>query len=125
MKQNRAVYMTFPTGSSTAQATINVPFNVKTIHVKSSGFITSTPPAAGDALYIYVVSDLTQNTPLCIVYRDSTYPYSTTEDIEYEFITAQNINGNYTFTLLDFTGAPINATAGGDSLGFIIEFNSE
>lgn len=125
MRQNKAVFMNFPTGSSTATATINVPFNVKTIHIKSSGYITSTPPAAGDALYIYVVSDLTRNTPICIVYQDSTYPYHPGTDIEYEFQIPQPVNGNYTFQLLDFTGAPINATNGGDSLGLILEFNDE
>lgn len=125
MRQNRAVFMTFPTGSSTATATINVPFNVKTIHIKSSGYITATPPNTGDAEYIYVVSDLTQNTPICIIYQDSTYPYSTAEDIEYQFITPQNINGNYTFQLLSFTGVPVTSTAGGDRLGLILEFNSE
>lgn len=125
MRQNKAVFMTFPTGSSTATATINVPFDVKTIHVKSSGYITSTPPAAGQADYIYVVSDLVQNTPICIVYQDSTYPYATSADVEYEFLNPQPINGNYTFQLISFLGNPITATAGGDQLGLIIEFNSD
>jgi len=125
MRQNKAVFMTFATNSSTATATINVPFNVKTIHIKAAGYITSTPPAQGDAEYLFVVSDLTQNTPICMIYQDSTYPYSTTEDIEYEFQTAQPVNGNYTFQLLSLTGAPIISTAGGDRLGLILEFNSE
>lgn len=123
MRQNKAVYMTFLSGS-TATAYINVPFVVKTIHVKSIGFITSTPPGVGDALYAYVVSDLTQNTPLCIVYQDSQYPNSPFADVEYEFQTPQVINGTFNFQLINFVGSPLDATAGGDSLGMILEFNS-
>lgn len=125
MRQNKAVYMTFTAGSSTTTANISIPFTVKTIHVKSAGYITSTPPAAGSAIYIYVMSDLTQNSPLCIVYQDSTFPYSTAEDIEYEFQNPQVINGVFNFQLVNFIGTPVVATAGGDSLGLILEFNSE
>ena len=124
MKQNKAIFMTFNATESTAQATINIPFMVKTIHVKSSAYITSAPPAVGDAIYAFVVSDLTQNSPLCIIYQDSTYPYATSNDIEYEFTNAQPINGTFTFQLIDFLGEPLDATAGGDSLGLILEFNS-
>ncbi len=125
MRQNKAIYMTFPVGASSATANISIPFTVKTIHVKSSAYITSAPPPAGDALYIYVLSDLTQNSPLCMVYRDSTYPYSTAADVEFEFQNPQVINGLYNFSLMDLTGAPIGATVGGDSLGLILEFNGE
>jgi len=124
MRQNKAVYMSFLSGS-TATAHISIPFTVKNIHIKSSAFITSTPPAAGAAIYAYVVSDLTQNTPICIVYQDSTYPYATSEDIEFEFQNPQVINGTFNFQLINFIGTPLDATAGGDSLGLIIEFNSE
>lgn len=124
MRQNKAVYMTFLSGS-TATAHISIPFTVKNIHVKSIGFITSTPPATGEALYAYVVSDLTQNTPLCIVYQDSTYPNSPFADVEYEFQNPQVINGTFNFQLINFIGTPLDATAGGDSLGMILEFNSE
>ncbi len=125
MRQNKAIFMTFPTGSSTTTANISIPFTVKTIHVKSSGYITSTPPAAGQADYVYVMSDLTQNSPICIVYQDSTYPYATSADVEYEFQNPQVINGTFNFQLISFLGNPIIATAGGDQLGLIVEFNSE
>lgn len=125
MKYNRAVFMTFADGTSSASVNISVPITVKTIHCKSMAYITSAPPAAGDALYGYVVSDLTQNSPLGIYYRDSTYPYSPGNDIEYVLPNAQPINGRYTFSLIDFTGAPLVATTGGDSLGMILEFNDE
>jgi hypothetical protein len=125
MKQNKAVFMTFATDSSTATANINIPFQVRTIHVKSAALITSTPPSTGEASYLFVVSDLTQNSPLCIVYQDSTYPYSTAEDLVYEFQNPQPINGTFTFQLLSFTGVPNIATAGGDQLGLILEFSSD
>lgn len=124
MRQNKAVFMTFATGESTSTAYINVPFVVKTIHFKSAAYMTSTPPASGDASYLYVLSDLTQNSPIAIIYQDSTFPNSPSENIEYELQNPQIINGTYNFQLLSFTGVPNIATAGGDQLGLIIEFNS-
>lgn len=125
MKLNKAVFMTFATNSSSATVTINVPFNVKTIHCKAIGYMTSTAPAIGHASYLYIVSDLTQNTPIAMVFQDSTYPYSPGTDIEYIFQTPQPVNGNYTFTLISFTGLPNLATVGGDQVGLILEFNDE
>lgn len=125
MKYNKAVFLTFAQGTTSATVNITVPILVKTIHCKSMAYITSAPPATGDAVYGYVVSDLTQNSPLGIYYRDSTYPFSPGNDIEFEYQNPQPVQGTYTFSLVDFTGAPLIATTGGDSLGMILEFNSE
>lgn len=125
MKYNKAVFITFTQGTSSASVNITVPILVKTIHCKSIAYITSTPPTAGNALYGYVISDLTQNSPLGIFYQDSTYPFSPGQDIEFEFQNPQPVQGTYTFNLIDFTGAPLNATTGGDSIGMILEFNDE
>jgi hypothetical protein len=58
-------------------------------------------------------------------YGDSTYPYSTGTDIEYELPNPQPINGTYTFRLMNLDGSPFPATSGNDSLGMILEFNDE
>lgn len=123
MKYNKAVFLTFAQGTSSATVNITVPILVKTIHCKSIAYITSAPPPPGDAIYGYVLSDLTQNSPLGIYYRDSTYPYSPGNDIEFEYQNPQPVQGTYTFSLIDFTGAPLIATTGGDSIGMILEFN--
>lgn len=123
MKYNKAVFLTFAQGTSSATVNITVPILVKTIHCKSIAYITSAPPPGGDAIYGYVLSDLTQNSPLGIYYRDSTYPYSPGNDIEFEYQNPQPVQGTYTFSLIDFTGAPLIATTGGDSIGMILEFN--
>lgn len=125
MKYNKAVFLTFAQGTSSATVNITVPILVKTIHCKSIAYITSAPPPAGDAIYGYVLSDLTQNSPIGIYYRDSTYPYSPGNDIEFEYQNPQPVQGTYTFSLIDFTGAPLVATTGGDSIGMILEFNEE
>lgn len=125
MKYNRAVYMTFTAGKSSATAVINVPIKVKKIHCKSIGYITSTPPAPGDAVYGFITSDLSQNTPIAMFYGDSTYPYSTGNDIEFEFANPQPVQGTYTFNLVNLDGSPFPATVGNDSLGMILEFNDE
>lgn len=125
MKYNKAVYLTFIAGESSATVNISVPIQVKRIHCKSLGYITSTPPAAGDATYGFIVSDLTQNSPIGIYYRDSTYPYSPGNDIEFVFPNPQPVNGFYTFRLINFDGSPAPATSGNDSLGMILEFNDE
>jgi hypothetical protein len=35
-----------------------------------------------------------------------------------------DINGTYSFWLLDMAGTPATATVNGDKVGFVIEFNS-
>ena len=125
MKYNRAVFMTFTAGTSTASVNINVPIQVKRIHCKSVGYITSTPPASGDAVYGFVISDLTQNQPIAMFYGDSTYPYATGTDIEFEYQNPQPVQGSYTFRLMNLDGSPFPATTGNDSLGMILEFNDE
>lgn len=125
MKYNRAIYLLFTAGTNQATAVINVPIQVKRIHCKALGYTTGTAPNAGTAKYGFLVSDLTQNTPLAMFYQDSTYPYSTAEDIDYELPNPQPIQGTYTFTLLGLDGLPLNATANNDRIGLILEFNDE
>lgn len=125
MKYNKAVYLTFIAGQSSSSVNISVPIQVKRIHCKALGYKTGTPPAAGAATYCYVVSDLTQNSPIGMYYRDSTYPYSSGQDIEYELQNPQPVNGTYTFSLVNFDGTPAVATVGNDYLGMILEFNDE
>jgi hypothetical protein len=123
MKVNKAVYMTFGAGESTSTTNINITFDVKKIRCINAGYMTSTPPAVGDASYLFVNSDLTQNTPIAMIYQDSTHPYSSGNNIEFIFQTPQPVNGVFTFSLLSFLGTANIGTVGGDQLGLILEFS--
>ena len=122
MKYNRAISLIFPAGSSTTSVNISVPINVKTIHFKSLSLVNGTIPTAPE--YLFLFSDLTQNSPCGIVFNDSTYPYSTGNDVEYVLQNPQPINGFYTFTMTTMnTLVPYVAPTNGTAIGLVVEFN--
>jgi len=127
MKYNKFVFLNFPQNVSSADATINVPFMVKYIHVKQSALTCiTTVPAVGAAQYIGIESDLVQNQPMGIVYNDSTYPTAINDDIEYILPEARAISGSFTFNLKNSSGsAYANTIAGGINILLLLEFNSE
>lgn len=127
MKITKFVSITLSASGSTGQgvgyATINVPFKVKTIHCKEASY----QPDTGTQDYVALISDLTQNSPIAILYRDATYSAGTQQDVEYQFFNPQPINGQYTFRILKMSGtqAPTTDTTDPDYIGLILEFNTE
>lgn len=119
-KLTKFIPLTFVAGTTSTTAQISVPFKVKTIHIKSAAYKAGTNSAS----YVSITSDLVVNNPICILFRDATYSSACVQDIEHELYNPTDINGTYTFSLLDMGGTPITATVGNDKVGVIIEFNS-
>lgn len=129
---------------STAHIPINVPFKVRTIHIKN---ITYTRGMAGNQgavgltpvvnFYSNFVSSLVGNRPVGMVHVDSQFSMNTKQDIKHTFQIPQVINGIYDFTLYDNAGVqqlPYQETIDigipawyyfFDSFSITIEFNSE
>lgn len=122
MKYNRAIFVNFNNASSST-ASISVPGLINRIHVKGAYYQSGNIPAAGTAIYITVLSDLTQNTPLGVVFEDSTYPINGFSDIQYRLPTPTNIVGNYTFFLRNPDGTTF-VSNGNCNLVLILEFNT-
>lgn len=124
MKQTQAIYLTFA-ASPVASAYINVPFNVKKIHIKSMNYDAGT---GGTVRFVIVESNIGLNAPFGMLSQDDTYSQASIQDIEIEFKVAQPIQGQYYFTLKTMSGAVAatsNAGAATDYVGMIIEFNAE
>lgn len=123
MKITKFIPLSFPAGAnSRTTASINIPFKVKTIHIKSAGYDAGTN---GTANYVAVLSDIfPQNAPLGIFFQDTTYSSGTIQDIELQIWNPVEINGTYNFWLVNMDGSGATATVNGDKVGFIIEFNS-
>ena len=119
-KLTKFISMTFADGATSTTARISVPFKVKTIHIKSAAYTAG----ADDTNYVVIMSDLVVNNPIAILYRDSTYSSACVQDIEHQLSNPIDINGTYSFWLLDMAGVPATGTVGGDNVGFVIEFNS-
>jgi hypothetical protein len=119
-KLTKFISMTFAQGATSTTARISVPFKVKTIHIKSAAYTAG----ADDTNYVVIMSDLVVNNPIAILYRDSTYSSACVQDIEHQLSNPIDINGTYSFWLLDMAGVPATGTVGGDNVGFVIEFNS-
>lgn len=119
-KLTKFISMTFADGATSTTARISVPFKVKTIHIKSAAYTAGTD----DTNYVVIMSDLVVNNPIAILYRDSTYSSACVQDIEHQMYNPIDINGTYSFWLLDMAGTPATATVNGDKVGFVIEFNS-
>ena len=119
-KLTKFISMTFADGATSTTARISVPFKVKTIHIKSA----ADTAGADDTNYVVIMSDLVVNNPIAILYRDSTYSSACVQDIEHQLSNPIDINGTYSFWLLDMAGVPATGTVGVDNVGFVIEFNS-
>jgi hypothetical protein len=124
MKQKIAIYLTFA-ASPVATAYINVPFQVKKVHVKSMNYDAGT---AGTARMVLIESNIGLNAPFGILSQDDTYSQASVQDIEIEFKNPTPIQGQYYFTLKTMGGAVASTTNSGaatDYVGMIVEFNAE
>lgn len=126
VKQTIFIPLTF-NQTPTVNTFVQVSFPVKTIHVKSAAYEAQY---TGKTDYVVIKSDIVDNSPLCIVYQDSTYSATTIIDVETTFTNPKIIQGMYTFTLfnMDNTIGSVSSTAGPilgvDKVGIILEFNS-
>ena len=123
MKQTQAIYLTF-SATPVATAYINVPFNVKKIHIKSMNYDAGT---SGLTRYVVVESNIGLNAPFGMISQDDTYSQSGFQDVEIEFKVAQPIQGQYYFTLKTMCGSVATTSALGagiDYIGMIVEFNA-
>ena len=98
---------------------INVPFKVRTVHIKNISYIsglagnqTTTIDNAGVLtactpnvdFYINILSSLVGNRPVGMVHADSQYSMNTKQDIKHTFQLPQVINGIYDFSIYDNQG---------------------
>lgn len=124
MKETKFISLVF-TASPVATAMISVPFKVDTIHVKSIGYQAGTN---GTTKYVTLVSSFGLNAPLAVLSQDTTYSSGSINDVEIKLKNPEVIQGQYTFTLYYMDGTiakTSNAGAATDSIGMILEFNSE
>jgi hypothetical protein len=132
------------TGPMTAHIPINIPFKVRTIHVKNITYVTGMPGNQGTTidnggvltvctpvvnLYINFLSSLVGNRPVGTVHADSQFSCNTKQDIKHTFQIPQVIQGMYEFSLYDndgeqiapyqyFTTAPVLPAVGRDYFFF-------
>jgi hypothetical protein len=124
MKQTQAIFLTFNAKPVSDDVYINVPFEVKTIHVKSMNYNATTN---GTTRNVMVISSLGLNAPFGIVNQDTTYSSASVQDIEIQLKNPTVIQGYYNFTLVGMSGvisATSNSGTGIDYIGMIVEFNS-
>jgi len=121
MKINKAIYLRFNTTTSTT-ASINVPFLVKSIHIKSATYSGTTPITANTQTYILLESDLTNFEPMALLYNDTAFSSQIFADISFQPSQPFNVNGTYNFNLRSKTGA-LYTTPANDYVSLILEFN--
>lgn len=121
MKQTQVIFLTFAQNQSIATARISVPFKVRTIHTKAISLTSGNGAVTGG--YVTVESDLVNNAPMGSCFNNSSYSGGTIQDIENQFWNPQVVQGQYNFTLKATSGSLYPASAGGDTVAMIIEFN--
>lgn len=124
MKQTQAIYLKFE-ASPVASTYINVPFQVKTVHIKSMNYDAGT---SGTTRMVLIESNIGLNAPFGILSQDDTYSQTSVQDIEIQFKNPQPIQGQYYFTLKTMSGSVASTTNSGaatDYIGMIVEFNGE
>lgn len=131
-------------GPISVSVPINVPFKVRTIHIKNityvsgmagnqatvinnGGVLTTCTPSVN--FYINILSSLVGNRPVGMVHVDSQYSANTKQDIKHTFELPQVIQGMYEFSIYDndgnqaapyqyFTTAPFLPAVGRDYFFF-------
>lgn len=125
MRQTQAIYLKFNASSVSDSVQINVPFQVKTIHIKSMSYQAEN---LGKTNYIMVMSPFGLNAPWGILNQDTTYSSGAIQDIVIQVKNPITIQGYYNFRMVNMNGLPA-ATSGGladgvDYIGAIVEFNA-
>ena len=123
VKTTRLIPLSFPSGSNSAVASINIPFTVGKINFKCISFVQVTPPTPGDGEYIAIFSDLSINECIGITFDDPTYPINTNIDTQFKFEQPRNLSGQFNFYLRDIANSVYN-TSSNAYIGIIAEFNS-
>lgn len=125
MKQTNAIYLKFNASPVSDDVLINVPFQVKTIHVKSMNYDAGT---SGLARVVLVESPFGLNAPFGIISQDDTYSQAGQQDIEIQLKNPITIQGYYRFIIKTMSGALASTSNSGaaiDYIGMIVEFNGE
>ena len=119
MKQTQAIFLSFAANESTTNAYINVPFAVKTVHIKSMNYLNATVQAK----YAVLQSNIGLNSPFGILNLDNTYSSGSIQDIEIQLKNPQVLQGVYDFNLKYMDNTAF--TSGNvSSICMIVEFNS-
>lgn len=121
MKVNKLISLRFNVASQTT-ASINVPFPVKSIHVKACAFTDYGATGTATQIYASIVSDLTNWEPLALMFLDSQYSSNLFCDVSFQPYKPITVGGTYTFKLLAPSGAP-HETNTDDYVNLILEFN--
>lgn len=103
MKITKTLYHKYTSTDATASIYINIPFKVTNIHVKAITYVAGLNVSQGGSAnelqrYVTIISDLVDNGPLGMVYKDSQFSMATIQDIEHTFNLPRVINGYYNFT---------------------------
>lgn len=123
MKLVKAIYIKWTsTTSNNTFVNVSCPFAVKHIHVKSISY--NRNGAIGTANYGVLTSSLAENQPLGVFYDDNTYSTSGYSDLSLEFRIPTIINGQYSFSMWNSSGAPKNPLTSNDDIIVIVEFDS-
>jgi len=125
MKQTQAIYLTFNASPISDNVLINVPFSVKTIHIKSMNYNAGTNGKTGNVM---VISPFGLNAPFGIVNQDTTYSSASVQDIKIQVKNPITIQGYYTFRIVGMSGVAATTSGGGasiDYIGLIVEFSTE
>jgi len=107
------------TGVISVSIPINIPFKVRTIHVKNITYVSGMAGNQGTTIveglvtttctpnvdfYINILSSLVGNRPVGTVHADSQYSSNTKQDIKHTFLLPQVINGIYDFSIYENNG---------------------
>jgi hypothetical protein len=110
------------TGVISVSIPINIPFKVRTIHVKNITYVSGMAGNQGTTIveglvsttctpnvdfYINILSSLVGNRPVGTVHADSQYSSNTKQDIKHTFLLPQVINGIYDFSIYDNAGSQL------------------
>ena len=110
------------TGPMTAHIPINIPFKVRTIHVKNITYVSGMAGNQGTTInnggvlttctpivdfYINMLSSLVGNRPVGTVHADSQFSCNTKQDIKHTFLLPQVIQGIYDFSIYDNAGSQL------------------
>lgn len=117
----KVLYLNF---NQTSQATayISIPFQARKVICRSCSYTATTPPVAGDHVYVNVFSNLTGNSVIGTA-SNGIETGDQSNDISFWYNNPESLRGTYVFDLYDNTGASYVPT-GNDYVKLILEFQS-